>query len=233
MTEERYPEPIRIGLDSFRPIVAGGLLPPVGTRLTLESSVTPGREWSQLVGFKESAYVLVQAPSKGVPAAWRGPVSDLGMLTVRYLYAGEVKGFRSRIISTISAFVHLLVLSYPTELRTHALREHARLACRMPCVMWFGGSDMRRAVLRDVSEYGYQARVALADIGVPDPVAEVSTVDLEVEIPGSKGRGIRSHRFGGQIVGFHVEHGHALVRVKTHHSLEPVLEHVTAFTAAF
>lgn len=206
-------------------------LPAVGTRLGVESARVTGRFWSTLVGFREGSYLLIEMPESEIPAGMNTPFSDQDVLTIRYVADGTVVGFRAAVLGRVRAPVALTVLAYPRQIQTHSLRRYPRLSCHLPCRARIGEHELARAMLRDVSEFGCQVRVAVEDL--PPDTRELpadATMQIEVEIPSSDGRESNRERVAGAVVGFEIQGNFALIRLRSERSLDTLMNFLSAFT---
>jgi len=206
-------------------------LPAVGTRLGVESARVTGRFWSTLVGFREGSYILIEMPESEIPVGLNAPFSEQDVLTIRYLADGTVVGFRATMLGRVRTPVALTVLAYPRHIQTHSLRRYPRLSCHLPCRARIGEHEIARALLRDVSEFGCQVRVAVADLppGMTELPAD-ATMQIEVEIPAPSGRENNRERVEGGVVGFEIQGSYALIRLRSERSLDALMNFLSAFT---
>jgi c-di-GMP-binding flagellar brake protein YcgR len=206
-------------------------LPAVGTKLGVESARVTGRFWSSLVGFREGSYILIEMPESEIPVGLNAPFSEQDVLTIRYVVDGTVVGFRAAVLGRVRAPVALTVLAYPRQIQTHSLRRYPRLSCHLPCRARIGEHELARAMLRDVSEFGCQVRVAVADL--PPDTTELpadAIMQIEVEIPATSGQQSNRERVEGAVVGFEIQGSYALIRLRSERSLDALMNFLSAFT---
>lgn len=206
-------------------------LPQVGARLGVESTRMTGRLWTTFVGYRESSYLLLETPEADIPVGMAGPFQTEDVLTIRYVVEGMVVAFRARVIGRTSTPVALTIVAFPGQFQTHALRQSPRLACRLPCVLRIEGHEMPRAMLRDVSNDGYQLRVALEDL--PAEFKEVppeTRIEIELDIPDDSGQVQRREKLEGHVVGFQPQAGFAMIRVRSVQKLDRLMGFLSAFT---
>lgn len=206
-------------------------LPAVGTRLGVESARVTGRFWSTLVGFREGSYILMEMQEGEIPVGLNAPFSEQDVLTIRYVADGTVVGFRTAVLGRIRAPVALTVLAYPRQIQTHSLRRSPRMSCHLPCRARLGEHELARAMLRDVSEFGCQVRVAVEDL--PPDTTELpadATMQIEVEMPGASGGESNRERVEGAVVGFEIQGSYALIRLRSERSLDALMNFLSAFT---
>ncbi len=207
-------------------------LPQIGTRLSVESAHLSGRFWSTLIGYRKGSYVMLETPEGKIPPGLTVPFSEQDVLTIRYVEDGTVVGFRTPVLGRIRSPVMLTVTAYPHHVHTHALRQHPRLSCYLPCHGRIGEHTFTRALLRDVSVHGCQLRVPVENLP-PDEeqVTLESEIQIELALPGEHGANTVDQRISGRVVGFESQPGYALLRVHTDADLNELMSYLSAFTA--
>lgn len=206
-------------------------MPPVGTRLGVESALMSGRLWSTLVGHLDGQCIILGTPEAEIPVGMKAPFSTDDTLTIRFVQEGVVVGFRASVLRRLTSPAQLTVVAWPRKIQTHGLREHPRISCHLPCQGSIGEHEVQRAMVRDVSLFGCQLRVPYEDF--PPEQEELSPgtpVDLAVEIPAESGGERVSHRIIGQVVAFDGQEGYAMIRVRSEEPLEPLLNFLSTFT---
>ncbi len=206
-------------------------MPPVGTRIGLESALMSGRLWSTLVGHLEGQLIVIETPETDIPVGMKTPFSAEDILTIRFVNDGLVVGFRAPVLRRLHSPAQLTVVAWPKKIQTHGLREHPRISCHLPCQGSIGEHAVQRAMVRDVSLCGCQLRVPYEDF--PPEQREFSPgthVDLEVEIPAASGGERARQRIAGKIVAFDAQEGYAMIRVRSEEPLEVLLEFLSTFT---
>lgn len=206
-------------------------LPPVGTRLGVESALMSGRLWSTLVGHLEGECIILATPEAEIPVGMKAPFSTDDTLTIRYVHEGVVVGFRAAVLRRLHSPAQLTVVAWPRKIQTHGLREHPRISCHLPCQGSIGEQPVQRAMVRDVSLCGCQLRVPYEDFPPEQQEFPPGTpVDLAVEIPAESGGERVSQRITGHIVAFDGQEGYAMIRVRSQEPLEPLLNFLSTFT---
>ena len=206
-------------------------MPPVGTRIGLESALMSGRLWSTLVGHLEGQLIIIETPETDIPVGMKPPFSAEDTLTIRFVNDGLVVGFRVPVLRRLHSPAQLTVVAWPKKIQTHGLREHPRISCHLPCQGSIGEHAVQRAMVRDVSLCGCQLRVPYED--VPPEQRDFSpgtNVDLEVEIPAGSGDERARQRIAGKIVASDAQEGYAMIRVRSEEPMEVLLEFLSTFT---
>lgn len=209
----------------------GLLMPPVGTRLSLESALMSGRLWSTLVGHLDGRLIILETPETDIPVGLKAPFSADDTLTIRYVHDGVVVGLRAPILRRLHSPLSLTVVAWPRRIQTHALREHPRISCHLPCQGTIGKYSVQRAMVRDVSRSGCQLRIPTE--GLPSEQREPpngTPVDLEVEIPAGSGGEQGCQRIVGQVVASDGRAGYAIIRVRSQEPLDELLDFLSIFT---
>lgn len=210
----------------------GGVrLPPVGSRISVESARMSGRLWTTLVGFRTDRYILIETPEAEIPAGMNAPFSNEDMLTMRYIAEGIVFGWRAPVIGRVRAPVALTVVAYPRQTQIHALRRHPRISCNLPCRGRIGEHRVPQAMLRDASDFGCQVRVARKDL--PADMAELPVdviVELEVEIPSESGAEGIVEQIRGHAVAIESHENYLAIRVQSQARLDGLMRFLSSFT---
>ena len=107
----------------------------MGCPLFMQFPDNPDRVKSHFVGMSAGAYLIVSDPGTGDAAAAAAGASQV---VIRYIYRGEVLGFKSSIIAQIEKPFRLLFLSYPTAVERLNLRNETRVGCNLPCSLNLG-----------------------------------------------------------------------------------------------
>jgi hypothetical protein len=144
-------------------------LPDCGQRISVESPHQEEKLWTQMIGFKPGAYLILEKPI-GVDAAdGMRALCEGDPIVIRFLKDGNVFGFRTPILRTLSVPYKLLFVAYPVDVVRHSLRSSPRLQCYLPCDGQAGDRPFSRAFIRDFSSTGCQLRIPLDALADDDP----------------------------------------------------------------
>jgi c-di-GMP-binding flagellar brake protein YcgR len=134
-----------------------------------------------LVGMDRGHYLICNIPQ--IRSIWV-KVNKENQVVVRYLHKGVVYGFKCTVISVIGEPVPLMLVSYPEEIETVALRKNDRITCLIPATVQVDSWSCKGAIL-DLSLGG------CSFVCTTSPESESSKVEkgvdaiVTVQIPGS------------------------------------------------
>jgi Tfp pilus assembly protein PilZ len=84
---------------------------------------------TNLIGMEDGSYLIIKTP----------PMPEIGSklfqknhIIIRYLYAGQVFGFRTTLLGLIKEPFRFSILSYPTNVEKVNIRKHERVCCMLP-----------------------------------------------------------------------------------------------------
>jgi len=122
----------------------------LGCPLFIEFKGVKERQKSNLVGMVPGAYLIVTKPQMvGV----RNLLEQEPGILVRYLYMGEVFGFRAEVVGVVTVPYALMFLSYPVMVERINLRRAARVACHLPATLSVKDMDAEGMIV-DISGGG-------------------------------------------------------------------------------
>lgn len=148
----------------------------VGVKLSLDVLGVDEKLSSALVGYVRGKYVVTQLPSlvESNKELLFQYLYAGNPVTVRYLDAGSVFGFRSEIIKYLFSPFPLLFLSFPLRVESFNLRRHKRIPCLLPVSARIGEATYS-GLMTDVSLSGCGVGLTIMrkyqpTIGVDDEV---------------------------------------------------------------
>lgn len=136
-------------------------LPDCGQRVSVESARHGDKLWTQMIGFKPGAYLVLEKPAGTDAVDGKHVLKDGDSLVIRFLKEGTIYGFRTPVLCTATVPYRLLFVGFPAEVAEHSLRASPRLECYLPCEGQVGGRAFTRAFIRDFSATGCQLRIPL------------------------------------------------------------------------
>ncbi len=105
---------------------------------------------STLIGIVPEEYFMIRVPA--VPGILN-KLFEGQPITVRYVYAGNVYGFNSTILSYTSKPALIVSMAYPTSVEVLNLRKAQRLECLLPAAIRISNKEYRGVIL-DISVGG-------------------------------------------------------------------------------
>jgi c-di-GMP-binding flagellar brake protein YcgR len=124
----------------------------IGTRMHLQLG-TKGQELKTagaLVGMIPDEYLMIRVPA--IPGIL-SRLAEGDPIVVRYVYAGNVYGFTSTILTCTYKPVLMVFVAYPAAVEIVNLRKTRRIECRFPATVTTEGGDYK-AVMVDISLRG-------------------------------------------------------------------------------
>lgn len=136
---------------------------------------------TQLVGLYPGQYLIVSTPALG------GLPEGISELIVRYVYRGEVLGFKSRVIERIERPFELIFLSYPKAVERLNLRKSSRIPCNLPATALFGKGELA-GILIDLSSGGCRFVSRLEGKPQQGDLMPGSLASITFALPGTEGK---------------------------------------------
>lgn len=127
----------------------------LGTKLLLGLEGYADSLKTYLVGMEQDQYLIVSTPKV---AGIRNQLFTGKTVNVRYLSAGSIFGFQSKLLGQVKIPYPLIFLSYPTVVSRHDLRRRPRVDCHIPGTLRMG-LEKHPMVVLDISQGGCQAVV--------------------------------------------------------------------------
>ncbi|WP_197495813.1 flagellar brake protein [Acidihalobacter yilgarnensis] len=164
--------------ENIAAVLMGGLkvfvqIPPYTTRF--EASV---------LGCVSDEYLIFRTARDKASGAPTIPPRVGDKVVVRFLVDGVAYGFLSSVVHAISIPEPLLFMQYPDAIKQVSVRQHKRLACRLPCTLTNDAGQKETVLLLDISEQG--AKIACREQSVEGHDSG-TPVGLELTLPGPHG----------------------------------------------
>ena len=163
----------------------------IGGQLMLQVEGIEARVKSFLVGMEPNGYLIVRVPSIHEV---ENQLSEGGELIVRYLYSGNVYGFQSKVLGSITKPHPLTFLSYPENVETSNLRSRARINCYIPASAVVH-KNMFSGMVTDISTKGVRFTARVLNRPDQQQMKLGDNSKLSFSIPGMGGM----HDFQGEI----------------------------------
>jgi c-di-GMP-binding flagellar brake protein YcgR len=198
----------------------------IGTRLQFQLGIK-GQEFKAagvLVGMVPGEYLIIRVPA--IPGIL-DRLDEGNTIVVRYVYAGNIYGFTSTVLTCIQKPALIVFLTYPFSVETMNLRKGQRTECRFPASVKTDSGDYK-AVIVDISLGG--CRICL-----DHEALESSSFDIEQTI------GISFHLTGiaeeqvidGKIKNLKKDRQFSEMGVQFNQENEAVLSNVTLYLESF
>ncbi len=162
---------------------------PVGLPIQVEISGVSLKMGSVSVGYLADNCLIIKYPSTGAFGSIASKLFKGNKVTVRYISGGDVLGFQSELLGTISDPLKLLFIAYPTQIARHSLRSCRRVECYLPADLNIdrvkNGDIVKDGIITDISSTGCNFTIVkgspdrvLPDVRMNDPII------LHVQLPG-------------------------------------------------
>lgn len=122
----------------------------LGCQLSIEVEGMKERLTSYLVGMLIDSYLIIKTPSI---IGMRELLPNKSVVVVRYLYLGEVFGFRSTVLGFTTLPFKIIFLSYPEVIERITLRSKPRISCYIPASLSFGDLELQ-GIIENINSDG-------------------------------------------------------------------------------
>jgi c-di-GMP-binding flagellar brake protein YcgR len=146
---------------SFHDLTKPGeaLFLPVGLPLQIEIGGISIKMSSVFVGNLADNCLIIKYPSTGALGSITSKLFKGNKITVRYISNGDVCGFQSELLGTVSDPVRLLCITYPASIARHSLRSSRRVECYLPAELRIDSSAkdldiVYDGIITDISSTG-------------------------------------------------------------------------------
>lgn len=152
------------------------LLLALGTELTMQIEGMEEKFRSILVGIESPVYLMVRMQ---IPTRFRNQIDKGTIFLVRYLYLGNVYGFKTKTIGSVDKPYKITFLSYPETVESLNIRKAQRVSCFIPATMEINKRQIRGLVM-EISRSGTRFRI----FSSPDLIREVTINDsIRISFP--------------------------------------------------
>ncbi len=155
----------------------------IGSRIKVQFNCIEATLDSTLVGMLPDYHLIVTTPTPH--AAVSKAVASDARIIVKYIDAGRLCMFKSRVLKEIDAPSHLLFLAYPPVIHYHELRKAKRTTIFIPCTVHLQGREEFYGVFIDLSTAGGLCLIKTRGNG-PIPLDIGDEVHLHCLLPGFK-----------------------------------------------
>lgn len=146
----------------------------LGCQLFIQTSLVSERIPTSLIGIIPNSGLIIKTPPlQNVHDVF--PVGD--EIVLRYVYMGEVFGFKSKVIDcTVNPF-KLIYVTYPDVVEKLCLRRNRRIICNFPANIHIEDHELRGMIV-DISSIGALFTSRKTD----NPDLELLQMDSEVKV---------------------------------------------------
>jgi c-di-GMP-binding flagellar brake protein YcgR len=108
-----------------------------------------------LVGIESPNYLMVRMQ---IPSRFRDQIDTGTSFIIRYIYLGNVYGFRTKSIGSIDKPYRITFLSYPETVESLNIRKAQRVTCSIPATLDLDKIQLKRLIL-DISKNGIRFKI--------------------------------------------------------------------------
>jgi hypothetical protein len=162
----------------------------LGSPLTVQVEGMEEKVKATLVGMEPPVFLMVRMQ---IASTFRDQIDKGTMLIVRYVFMGDIYGFQSKYIDSITHPFQVTFLSYPEYIESLNLRSAHRVNCYIPALVNLHDKELR-GVVSDMSTKG--VRLTLFTKIHEFPESRINDfIYLSFHLPGIEG----VQRFKGKI----------------------------------
>lgn len=156
----------------------------MGTELQVEFADVSISTYSALVGMESDIYMVIKCPTPY--NLIKQKLYTGNELIIKYLFAGTVYAFQSRIVDSISRPFKLLFIEYPKIIEKHELRSYKRAKCFFPTKLIFEQKECPGLVI-DISRKGCKCQIKMIGGEKYPPFKLDERIYLFSKFPGIEG----------------------------------------------
>ena len=138
---------------------------------------------TRLIGIVPGAYLIIATPESDGDSEIRAGGTEI---IIRYIFRGEVMGFRSSVIVAIENPFRLTFISYPDRIESMSLRKEKRVDCSLPSMLTVENSEIN-GIVSDLSVGGCRFTAKLEEPPARGEFALDSLSSIVFSLPGSEG----------------------------------------------
>jgi hypothetical protein len=162
----------------------------LGSELNMQVDGMEEKFKSILIGIEAPVYLMVRMQ---IPTRFRTQIDKGTVFVVKYLYLGDVYGFKTKSLGSVEKPYKITFLSYPETVESLNIRRAQRVSCFIPATVEINKRHIRGLVM-EISRSGTRFKISTDT----DIINEVSINDpLKISFPLLGYEGI--HTFKGII----------------------------------
>ena len=128
----------------------------LGSELNMQIEGMEEKFKAILVGAEAPAYFMVRMQ---IPSKFRSQIDKGTKFIVRYLYHGNVYGFRTKSLGSIDRPYKITFLSYPENIESLNIREAQRVSCFIPATLEMKNREIK-GLVTDISKCGTRFKIS-------------------------------------------------------------------------
>lgn len=156
----------------------------LGCQLFLQTQTLNERIPTFLIGIIPQSGLIIKTPYvQGV----ENVILTGDEIVIRYVFMGEVFGFKSKITTSIAFPFKLTFITYPEKIEKMSLRKKTRVLCNIPTNLIFSSYETKGVVV-DMSSDGVLFTAKMPDDGTPTPLRINTEIVLMMPLMGIEGK---------------------------------------------
>ncbi|MBN2417946.1 MAG: flagellar brake domain-containing protein [Deltaproteobacteria bacterium] len=162
----------------------------LGSELNMQVEGMEEKFKSILVGIEAPTYLMVRMQ---IPTRFRNQIDKGTVFQVRYVYMGNLYGFRAKSLGSVDKPYKITFLSYPEKVESMNIRKALRVSCFIPATLDPGKGQLRGLVM-EISKNGTRFTIK-ANKDITNEVKINDSVKISFPLLGFEG----IHTFQGNI----------------------------------
>lgn len=163
----------------------------IGNEINMQIEGMEERFKALLVGMESPSYLIVRMQ---IPTKFRNQIDSGTDFIARYLYLGNVYGFKTKSLGSVRSPYKLTFLSYPENVESLNIRKSQRVSCFIPATFHMKDKDLK-GLVTDISRDGTRFAINTSESGLAKEIKIDDPVKISFPLLGIEG----THTFYGKI----------------------------------
>jgi hypothetical protein len=143
----------------------------LGSELNMQVDGMEEKFKSILIGIEAPVYLMVRMQ---IPTRFRSQIDKGTVFVVKYLYLGNVYGFKTKSIGSVEKPYKITFLSYPETVESLNIRRAQRVSCFIPATVEINKRQIRGLVM-EISRSGTRFKISagadiINEVAINDPL---------------------------------------------------------------
>lgn len=143
----------------------------LGSELNMQIIGMEEKFKSILIGIEAPSYLMVRMQ---IPTKFRSQIDKGTSFIVRYIYLGNVYGFRTKSLGSVEKPYKITFLNYPDKIENLNIRKAQRVSCFIPATLEINKRELRGLIL-EISKSGTRFKITtdidlISEIKIDDPL---------------------------------------------------------------
>ncbi len=143
----------------------------LGSELNMQIVGMEEKFKSILIGIEAPSYLMVRMQ---IPTKFRSQIDKGTSFIVRYIYLGNVYGFRTKSLGSVEKPYKITFLNYPDKIENLNIRKAQRVSCFIPATLEINKRELRGLIL-EISKSGTRFKITtdidlINEIKIDDPL---------------------------------------------------------------